>query len=92
MEKSKTIKELYLQTMKGKILGIFQVSIMPAIVLGILFYAFLHPFTATDKEVLLLIEVIFIATFGMLGYGMGAVYVSKRTLRKFFEKHKRVSV
>ena len=78
---------MYAKTRKGKLMGIFQIGICPTLLLILGIYLSCMPFAQSHLEIFAVIIPIFLVAFGLLGYGIGPLYIPKRTMRKLLKHY-----
>jgi hypothetical protein len=81
MENKAHVKALYAQSNKGKLHGVLQIAVLPTVLLEGLFYMEIP--ATFPIGIVILSGMIFLMTFGMLGYYSGPLVVSRRRLRNF---------
>jgi hypothetical protein len=81
MENKAHVKALYAHSSKGKLHGVLQIAVLPTILLEGWFYIEIPP--TFPIGIVILSGMLFMITFGILGYYSGPLVVSRRRLRNF---------
>ncbi len=81
MENKQYVRALYAQSTKGKLHGVMQIAVLPTVLLELWFFIEIPP--NFPLSIVILSGMLFLITFGILGYYSGPVVVSRRRLRNF---------